>query len=52
MTATFFHVLCYAKVMSATGGGLVAICIQRMFHKHWSLMLACNGAIAGTVAAT
>jgi len=36
-------------VMAATGGGLVAIVIQRVFHKHWSLMLACNGAIAGMV---
>jgi len=37
-------------VMSCTGGGLVAVVIQRVFHKHWSLMLACNGAIAGMVA--
>ena len=37
-------------VMAATGGGLMAIVLQRAFHKHWSLMMACNGAIAGMVA--
>lgn len=37
-------------VMAATGGGLVVIVIQKVFQKYWSLVMACNGAIAGMVA--
>lgn len=36
-------------IMAASGGSIVALLVQQVINKKWSLLMLCNGAIAGMV---